>query len=65
MSLFDGVEYNYDVSQYPEEQYIRFKENLRAGEPAHDFTLPALLGGEVTLSDLQGKPVLIEFGSAT
>ena len=65
MSLFHGVEYNYEISQYPKEPFENFKRIMRAGEPAKDFTLPSLAGGEVTLSALRGKPVLIEFGSAT
>jgi len=32
-----------------------------AGAPAPDFTLKTLDGGEVTLSDLRGRPVLINF----
>lgn len=31
------------------------------GQPAPDFTLPTLDGGEITLSDLRGQPVLINF----
>lgn len=31
------------------------------GQPAPDFTLKTLDGGEVTLSSLQGKPVLMNF----
>jgi len=31
------------------------------GHPAPDFTLPTLDGGEITLSDLRGQPVLINF----
>jgi cytochrome c biogenesis protein CcmG, thiol:disulfide interchange protein DsbE len=34
---------------------------IRAGTPAPDFTLQALDGGQVTLSDLKGKVVLINF----
>jgi thiol-disulfide isomerase/thioredoxin len=32
-----------------------------AGEPAPDFTLPLLDGGEVTLSQLKGKIVILDF----
>jgi peroxiredoxin len=32
-----------------------------AGSPAPDFTLPSTAGGEVTLSNLRGKNVLIAF----
>jgi cytochrome c biogenesis protein CcmG/thiol:disulfide interchange protein DsbE len=33
----------------------------RVNQPAADFTLPLLGGGEVTLSSLRGKPVVINF----
>lgn len=33
----------------------------QVGKPAPDFTLPLLDGGTVTLSELRGKPVLINF----
>ncbi len=33
----------------------------RAAEPAPDFTLETLDGGELTLSSLRGKPVLVDF----
>ena len=65
MSDFHGHEYNYEISQYPKEPEIDFNRIMRAGEVAVDFTLPSLDGGEVTLSKLQGKPVVIEFGSAS
>jgi peroxiredoxin Q/BCP len=35
--------------------------DLREGEPAPDFTLPADDGREVTLSSLRGKPVVLYF----
>ena len=31
------------------------------GQPAPDFTLPTLDGGTLTLSDLRGQPILINF----
>jgi len=31
------------------------------GHPAPDFTLPTLAGGQVTLSDLAGQPVVLNF----
>lgn len=34
---------------------------VRAAEPAPDFTLETLDGGEMTLSELRGKPVLVDF----
>lgn len=33
----------------------------RAGSPALDFTLPTLAGGSITLSELRGHPVVINF----
>jgi cytochrome c biogenesis protein CcmG/thiol:disulfide interchange protein DsbE len=33
----------------------------RASEPAPDFTLETLDGGRITLSELRGKPVLVDF----
>ncbi|MCH8110010.1 MAG: redoxin domain-containing protein [Chloroflexi bacterium] len=48
-----------------DEKFEDFKSVVHAGEPAPDFTLPPLDGGEVTLSKLKGKPVMIEFGSIT
>ncbi len=33
----------------------------KAGAPAHDFTLPDLRGGQVRLSGLRGKVVVIDF----
>lgn len=38
---------------------------LRPGELAPDFTLPRADGGEVQLSTLRGKPVVLHFGSLT
>ena len=65
MSDFHGHDYNYDASPYLSEPFWEFRDNMRAGTPALDFTLPTLDGDSVTLSDLRGKPVLIEFGSIT
>ena len=65
MSDFHGHEYNFDESPYLAEPFHDFRDVMRAGERAVDFTLPQLEGGELTLSDLRGKPVLIEFGSIT
>ena len=67
MSDFLGREYNYDrwVASVPE--LDTFRQMAHAGEPALDFTLPTLDGNgqTVTLADLRGKPVMIEFGSIT
>lgn len=65
MSDFLGYEYNYNVWRRRPEEYAFFKSITHAGDTAPDFTLPKLDGGEVTLSSLLGKPVMIEFGSIT
>ena len=60
-------EYNYPVWSrgLPGGGFSQFKSIVHAGDPAPDFTLPLLDGGEVTLSSLRGKPVMVEFGSIT
>ena len=65
MTRFHGHDYNYDESPYLKEPPGDFRNIFRAGGAAPDFPLPRVDGGEVTLSDLRGKPVLIEFGSIT
>ena len=66
MSEFLGSEYNYDVWAGPKSGgFGLFRTIAHAGDPAPDFTLPLLDGGEVTLFKLRGKPVMIEFGSIT
>ena len=64
MSEWLGRTYNYDVwsASIPELKLFR-AEIAHAGDRAPDFTLPLLDGGELTLSSLRGKPVVIEFGS--
>ena len=41
------------------------RDGPKPGEPAPAFELPALDGDMVRLSDLLGRPVVIEFGSYT
>ena len=65
MLTFHGHDYNYDASPYLKEPHQEFRNIMRAGEVAQDFTLPMLDGGSLTLSELRGRPVLIEFGSIT
>ena len=65
MTLFHGHDYNFDESPYLKEPHLDFRNVIRAGDVAPGFTLPSVDGGEVMLSDLRGKPVLIEFGSIT
>ena len=63
---FLGRSYNFSEwrSTLEEREYFR-STVARAGDPAPDFTLPALDGAEVTLASLRGTPVMIEFGSIT
>ena len=63
---FLGRPYNFSEwrSTLEEREYFRTTV-ARAGDPAPDFTLPALDGAEVTLSSFRGTPVMIEFGSIT
>ena len=69
---FQGRPYNFSTMKMERkrEDYSRFDDYfrndiVRAGQQAPDFTLPDLDGNNVTLSDLRGKPVMIEFGSIT
>ncbi len=65
MSEFLGKEYNYEVYTPGGGSMALLKQVVHAGEPAPDFTLPILDGGSLTLSDLRGLPVVMEFGSIT
>jgi hypothetical protein len=65
MSDYFGREYNYAVWSPSVAEAAYLKTITHAGDPAPDFTLPSLDGGEVTLSRLRGMPVVIEFGSIT
>ncbi|MBA3534395.1 MAG: redoxin domain-containing protein [Ardenticatenales bacterium] len=38
---------------------------LRPGEQAPDFELPVVGGGQLRLSELRDKPVILHFGSFT
>jgi peroxiredoxin len=40
-------------------------EAPQAGQDAPDFSAPLLDGGDVTLSELQGKVVVLHFGAIT
>ena len=63
---FLGGPYNLSVWTPKDAEHRHFQQHApRAGEPMPDFTLPLLDGGELTLSSLRGKPVMIEFGSVT
>ena len=63
---FLGGSYNLVVwkPKTAEHEYLRTMAP-KVAEMAPDFTLPLLDGGEVRLSSLRGKPVMIEFGSVT
>ncbi len=65
MSDFLGHVYNYDVFERRPEENDYFRSLTHAGAEAPDFTLPALNGGNGTLSELRGRPTVIEFGSIT
>jgi hypothetical protein len=45
------------------ERWLR--EGPKPGAPAPDFALRTLEGGRVSLSELRGRPVVLEFGSYT
>lgn len=40
-------------------------EAPRAGQDAPDFSAPLLEGGDLTLSELRGKVVVLHFGAIT
>ena len=65
MSEYFGREYNYDVWAPSVGEFDLIRSVALAGDPPPDFTLPTLDGGTLTLSDLRGKPVVMEFGSIT
>ena len=65
MSEFLGRDYNYETHARSAREFELFKQIAHAGDEAIDFTLPSLDGDSVTLSDLRGKPVVIEFGAIT
>ena len=60
--------YNYDSFDYGSEaaEFERWlTEGPRIGDLAPDFELADLDGNSVRLSDLRGRPVVLEFGSYT
>jgi cytochrome oxidase Cu insertion factor (SCO1/SenC/PrrC family) len=65
MSEFLGREYNYETWERSAREFALFKEIAHAGEEAIDFSLPSVDGETLTLSELRGKPVIIEFGAIT
>lgn len=67
MNEFLGREYNADRTTPRTPEAKLFREINHVGAVAPDFTLPSLdqADGEITLSSLRDKPVLLEFGSAT
>lgn len=63
---FLGRPYNFDTWRQTREERLYFQTEItRASDRAPDFTLPLLDGGDVTLSALRGRPVMLEFGSIT
>ncbi len=42
---------------------VAVKEGVKAGNLAPDFSLPTLDGATVTLRELRGRPVLVDFGA--
>ena len=65
MSEFLGREYNYETWSRSGQESELFKQIAHAGDEAIDFTLPSVDGETVMLSELRGKPVVIEFGAIT
>ena len=75
MSEFLGREYNYEgfmghagpgpADRPRHGEFALFKQIAHAGDEPPDFTLPNLDGRRVTLSELRGLPVVMEFGSIT
>ncbi len=65
MSEYYGKEYNYDIFKPSNGAFEDFRSIFHAEDRPPDFTLPLLDGGEITLSKLRRKPVVIEFGSIT
>lgn len=65
MSEYLGREYNYETWERSGRESELFRQIAHAGEEGIDFTLPGIDGGTVTLSELRGKPVVIEFGAIT
>ena len=65
MSEFLGREYNFETHERGGPEFELFRQIAHAAEEAIDFTLPGIDGRSVTLSELHGKPVVIEFGAMT
>ena len=65
MSDFLGHEYNFETHERGGREFELFRQIAHAAEEAIDFTMPGIDGGSVTLSELRGKPVVVEFGSMT
>ena len=65
MSDFLGHEYNFETHERGRREFELFRQIAHAAEEAIDFTLSSIDGQSVTLSELRGKPVVIEFGPMT
>lgn len=62
------ADYNYEHFSFSleDEEFAHWlHDGPKLGEPAPDFDLPDLEGRRVRLSDLRGRPVVIEFGAYT
>jgi hypothetical protein len=66
LSYFLGHVYNYDIFERRPAENEHFRSLSHAGANAPAFTLHRLDSkGELTLSELRGRPVMIEFGPIT
>lgn len=58
--------YNYEGYERHEDDFTGFRETLKVGSRAPDFTARTLDGESVSLAALRGKKhVVLEFGSIT
>ncbi len=66
----EGLE-DYNLAHFRTKYLLQdFKRTLAdrgilPGQPAPDFALPRVGGGQLRLSDLRGGPILLHFGSTT
>ena len=63
-----AIDFNYERFSFDleDEELARWLHaGPKRGEPAPDFNLPDISGRMVRLSDLRGRPVVIEFGAYT
>jgi thiol-disulfide isomerase/thioredoxin len=65
VSTYLGREYNYTAWVRSLDEFALFKTLTHAGDAAPAFTLEQVDGAPMTLADLRGLPVVLEFGSLT